>query len=163
MSLNPRATTYTAVNTSEGYQLNGVDVIDSNGNFNGGSIPTTETVAAANVIAASESGSVFVLSSATEFASTLPAPAAGLNFKFIVGAAPSGADYTIVTNGSANVIEGTVIVNGASVLGSNEDTISFKDGAAVVGDWVAVVSDGTSWFVSGVGSAAASITLTQAS
>lgn len=122
-----------------------------------------ETVAATNVITAAESGKTFILSDATEFVSTLPAPANGLRFKFIVGAAPSGASYTIVTDSSDNIIEGTVIVNGASVLGSNEDTITFADGAAVVGDWVEVISDGTSWFVSGVGSAAASITLTQAS
>src|SRR3972149_2841219 len=42
-----------------------------------GTVPT-EIVAATNVIAASESGTTFFLSHATEFASTLPAPAAGL-------------------------------------------------------------------------------------
>lgn len=123
----------------------------------------TEIVAATNVITAAESGKTFFLNDATEFVSTLPAAAQGLEYTFIVTGAPSGASYTIVTDSSANVIQGTVIVNGASVAGANEDTITFADGAAVVGDWVRVISDGTNWYVCGVGQAASSITLTQAS
>jgi hypothetical protein len=111
----------------------------------------TETVAATNVIAASETGSVFFLSSATEFVSTLPAPAAGLKFSFIVAAAPSGASYTIVTNGSSNIILGHCLSSQdaggtADSETSGGDTISFVDSKAVVGDRVDVISDGTSWF-----------------
>lgn len=122
-----------------------------------------EDVTATNVITAAESGTTFFLNSATEFVSTLPAPAAGLRYKFIVKAAPSGASYTVVTNASANVIQGLVVVNGATVAGADEDTITFADTAAAVGDWAEVVSDGTNWYVSGQGGAAGAITLTQAS
>jgi hypothetical protein len=122
-----------------------------------------ETLTAVNTLNEAQSGSTLFLNSATEFATTLPAPALGLKYKFVIAAAPSGAAYTVVTASSANIIEGTVIVNGASVAAANEDTITFADGVAVVGDWVEVVSDGTSWFISGVGQAAASITITQAS
>ena len=66
----------------------------------------TEVVTATNVIAAAESGTTFFLNAATEFVSTLPAPAAGLNFRFIVSAAPSGASYTVVTTSSSNIIIG---------------------------------------------------------
>lgn len=149
------------VESAAGFSVDDTTVINGDGKLL--AKVATETVTATNTITAAESGTTFILSSATEFVSTLPAPAAGLNYKFIIGAAPSGASYTVVTASSANIIEGTVVVNGASVLGSNEDTITFADGAAVVGDWVEVVSDGTSWFVTGVGSAASSITLTQAS
>ena len=121
-----------------------------------------EVVTATNTITAAESGTVFVLSSATEFESTLPTAAAGLRYRFIVGAAPSGASYTVVTPASASIIQGVLVVNGASVAGVNEDIITFVDGLASVGDWVELISDGTSWFISGVGSAAGSITLTQA-
>lgn len=69
----------------------------------------TEVVAAANVIAADESGSVFFLNDATEFASTLPAMAAGLHYTFIVTGAPSGASYTITTNGGAAKIYGSAV------------------------------------------------------
>lgn len=128
-----------------------------------GAYTDLETVVATNTITAAESGTTFVLSAATEFVSTLPAPAAGLNYKFIVGAAPSGASYTVVTNASGNVIQGSVLVDGAAVPGADEDTITFADGAAAVGDWAEVVSDGTNWYVMGVGEATGAITLTQAS
>lgn len=127
-----------------------------------GAVADVEVVAATNVITAAESGTTFVLSSATEFVSTLPAPAAGLNYKFIVGAAPSGASYTVVTASNATIIQGLVVVNGATVAGANEDTITFADGAAAVGDWVEVISDGTNWYVSGQGAGAGAITLTDA-
>lgn len=120
----------------------------------------SEIVTATNVLTAAESGKVCFLNSATEFVSTLPAPAQGLHFKFIVTAAPSGASYTVVTTGGANIIGGSAEVNGAVVAAVTEDTITFTDGAAAVGDYVEVVSDGTSWFVSGQGVAATAIAFT---
>ena len=129
----------------------------------------TEVVTAANIITAAESGSVFFLSSATEFASTLPAAAAGLRFTFIVTAAPSGADYTITTDSSANIIKGqayTLDVNSATdpdfeVTGC--DTISFVSAKAVAGDRVDVICDGTNWFAYGFSSVFDAITFTTAS
>jgi hypothetical protein len=128
-----------------------------------------ETVAAANVITADETGKTFFLSSATEFASTLPAPQAGLRFTFIVAAAPSGASYTIATNSSANIIKGLVVssdLNNASDADfetSGGDTISFVDGVAVAGDTVELISDGTNWFARGFCTAQGGITITTAS
>src|SRR5690242_19967336 len=69
-------------------------------------VVASEIVTAANVIAAAESGTTYFLNASTEFVSTLPAPAQGLRFTFIVTAAPSGASYTIVTASSANIIKG---------------------------------------------------------
>lgn len=126
----------------------------------------TEVVTATNVITAAETGSVFFLNSATEFVSTLPAPAAGLHFTFIVTAAPSGASYTITTNGSNNIIVGTV----HSSTGGNADsetagcdTITFADGVSVVGDTVEVWCDGTNWFAKAFCDADAGITFDTAS
>ena len=125
----------------------------------------TETVTAANVIDAAESGSVFFLSAANEFASTLPAPAAGLHFTFIVAAAPAGASYTVVTNASANIIIGHAFGSdgNASDTGTTDDTITFVDGKAVVGDRVDVFCDGTNWFAYGFSAVPAGITFTTAS
>lgn len=117
-----------------------------------GQLEPIEDVTATNVITAAESGSTFFLNSATEFVSTLPAPAAGLKYKFIVKAAPSGANYTIVTNGGDNILIGMVTCATADDLGAvdaNADVITFVGGQSVVGDWVEVVSDGTSWYYSG--------------
>jgi len=126
-----------------------------------------EVVTATNVILASESGKTFFLNSATEFVSTLPAPAAGLRFSFVVTAAPSGASYTVVTASSANIIKGVQITAedaaGSGDSGTADDTISFVDGQAVAGDRVDVISDGTSWFAYAFSKVKAGITFTQAS
>lgn len=124
---------------------------------------TLETISAAKTLDVSDSGKIFVLSNATGAEITLPAPVSGLNFKFVVGLAFATTSWTIVTNGSSNIIYGTVLVNGASVVGSQEDTITFAASAETLGDFVQLETDGTSWFVAGIGSAASSITLTQAS
>ncbi len=116
-----------------------------------GSIPA-EVVTSTNTIGAAESGRTFYLNSATEFDSVLPAPALGLEFEFIVKAAPSGADYTISTNSSSNIIKGqvyTVDVNSATdpdFETSGGDTISFVSAKAVAGDRVVLKCDGTNWF-----------------
>lgn len=125
----------------------------------------TEVVTTTNVITAAETGSVFFLNSATEFVSTLPAPAAGLHFTFIVTAAPSGASYTVVTNASANIIVGQQVnaAGAAGDTGTSDDTITFVDGQSVVGDKVEVFCDGTNWFAYATCAVAAGITFTTAS
>ncbi len=124
-----------------------------------------ETVAAANVITAAEAGTIFFLNDATEFASTLPAPAAGLHFKFVVTGAPDGADYTITTNASANIIKGGVVCSdgNAGDTTTGEDTISFKTGVSLAGDFVEVDCDGTNWFVFGYAAAQNAILFSNAS
>lgn len=111
-----------------------------------------EVVTATNVILAAESGRTFFLNSATEFVSTLPAPALGLSFTFIVAAAPAGASYTIVA-ASGTPIHGMVLskdLNGATDSGATAGTgvltITFVDSKAVKGDRVDIVSDGTDWY-----------------
>jgi len=112
----------------------------------------TEAVTTTNVIAASETGTHFVLNSATAFVSTLPAPAAGLEFWFHAGATQvTGGNHTIVTNGSANVIEGSLSSpeqNAVSCVAA-ADTISFIADKAVQGDLAHVWSDGTDWYLDG--------------
>lgn len=123
-----------------------------------------EVVIATNVILAAESGRTFYLNAATEFVSTLPAPALGLRFTFIVAAAPSGADYTVVTNGAAEIIIGKVH-SAAGDAGDVENTaggttITFAGGQAVAGDRVDIESDGTNWYAVCFASVAAGITIT---
>lgn len=126
-----------------------------------------EAVTGANVIAATETGTHFILNSGTAFASTLPAPAAGLQFWFHIGATePSSGDHTIVTNSSSNIIVGAIATSadGAAVsCATDSDTISFKNGAAKHGDFCHVWCDGTNWYVTGTVVAAGSVTITQES
>ncbi len=113
----------------------------------------TEVVAATNVITADETGKTFFLNSATEFASTLPAVAAGLRFTFIVAAAPSGASYTVAA-ASGTPIHGMVIskdLNGATDSGATAGTgvltLTFVDSKAQKGDKAVFECDGTDWYV----------------
>ena len=114
----------------------------------------TEAVTTTNVIAASETGTHFVLNSATAFVSTLPALAAGLEFWFHAGATQvTGGNHTIVTNGSANVIEGSLSSRedaaGVVACVAAADTISFVADKAVQGDLAHVYCDGTDWYLDG--------------
>lgn len=128
-----------------------------------------ETVAATNVLTKAESGKVMFLDHATEFVTTLPAPAAGLEFEFIVANAPESASFTIVTNGSANVMRGHVLtadVNAATdgdFEAAGGDTLTFVDAKAVIGDRARFVSDGTYWYVQAACSVFDAITITTAS
>jgi hypothetical protein len=127
-----------------------------------------EVVSATNVISAEENGRTYFLNSSTEFVSTLPAPALGLRYTFIVTAAPTGASYTIFTNGGSDIIKGqvyTLDVNSGTdpdFEASGGDTVSFVDGKAIAGDRVEVFCDGTNWFAYGFCSVFDAITITTA-
>lgn len=115
--------------------------------------PTLDLIAT-NTLTKSDCGEVLLLNAATEFATTLPAPIAGCKIRFIVKAAPVGANYTIVTNTSANIIIGGI--NELEVDGGDDgpysavgDVITFVASAAVVGDYVELMSDGVSWYLHG--------------
>lgn len=136
--------------------------------FSGASVLNTEDLTAENTLTAADSGKILFLNAETEFETTLPSPAAGLHFKFIVKAAPASASYTIVTASSANIIIGginelEVDTGDDGPYDADGDTITFVDGTAVVGDWVELVSDGTSWYVTGQANADGGITITKAS
>lgn len=124
----------------------------------------TQTLTAATTLTAADSGTTIFLNSATEFAVTLPALAAGLRFKFIVKAAPSGASYT-VTNASGTTIVGQITTNDFSGTtdsdfeASGAATITFVDAKAVKGDWVEVICDGTNWYATGACSVFDAITI----
>jgi hypothetical protein len=123
-------------------------------------LAVVETVAVATTLTAKDSGKVFILKAAAGAQITLPAVAtsAGLRFKFIVGQLFATTDWTI--KAATNVIEGSVLVNGAHVAGVDENTISFVASAEAIGDFAELVCDGTNWYVNGSGVAAGSITLT---
>jgi len=116
------------------------------------------TITEATTLDADDSDKVFVLSAAAGAAVTLPSPVSGVKYKFIVGSAFATTDWTIVADD--DVIEGGAIVNSTFVPAANENTISFVDSAETIGDYVEIISDGTSWFVNGVGAGAGSITFT---
>jgi hypothetical protein len=122
-------------------------------------VQNSESVTTTNVITASESGKTFYLNAAGGFTSTLPAPALGLKYKFIVKAAPTTA-YIITTNGGDNVLQGTYLdIVGELVSIAAQDTLNFVANTALVGDSLEVESDGTSWFCTAFSKADGGITV----
>ena len=124
---------------------------------------------AASTLTAEDSGKTIYLKLAAGFITTLPLPAIGLSYEFIVGTAPSAGSYTIVTNGSANIIRGQVYSSdlNAATDGDLEtaggDTITLVTAKAVAGDRVELRCDGTNWFMYGFCSVFDAITITTAS
>jgi hypothetical protein len=119
-----------------------------------------EVVTATNVITAAECGKTFFLNSGTEFQSTLPAVSTvsiGCEFSFIVQAAPSGADYTIITgNTNEDVLHGGFVEletdtgnDGPHSKGTPQDEIEIKSALAQIGDRIDLVSNGSLYFMSG--------------
>ena len=147
--------------------LDGVNATAAEINYNCDVL--TEAVTGANTIANTETGTRFVLNSGTAFKSTLPSPASGLEFWFYCGATPpSGGDHTIVTPGlsPANIIVGNISsaedAAGSVTTHALADTISFKNGKAVLGDFCHIWCDGTYWFLDGMCKVQDGMTTTQA-
>jgi hypothetical protein len=122
---------------------------------------SVETVTAANVITAAESGKTFYLGGGTDYASTLPTAAAGLRFRFVVAAAPTGDTGYTITGTPADKIFGVVAsvpVDDAGIAASAADNVIFVNDVALPGDWVEFHSDGTNWYVSGMVSTVEALT-----
>lgn len=120
----------------------------------------SEIVTTTNVIAASESGKTFYLNLAGGFTSTLPAPALGLNYEFVVKTAPTTA-YIITTNSGADILYGMMEERAgtAGVAGAAQDTFNFVANQAIIADWVKFRSDGTNWYYYGMVNVAAGNTV----
>jgi len=117
-------------------------------------------------LTADDSGKIITLGLAGGFTTTLPKPAAGLEFSFRVKVAPTTA-YIILTSGVANIIQGTIAsgdLDAAADTGAAaaSDTITFVANKAIIGDSVDLISDGTYWYARGFCKAVDALTFTQA-
>lgn len=124
-------------------------------------IKESESVTATNVITADESGKTFYLNTATGFTSTLPVPALGLRYKFIVATAPTtSGGYVITTDSGDNILEGTFLdIVGELEAISAQDTLTFVFDVSLVGDSLEVESDGTNWYCTAFSKADGGITV----
>jgi hypothetical protein len=79
---------------------------------------------------------------------TLPAPAvaAGVHYRFVVSAAFATTDMTIVA-GTADTIEGSLIVAGAVVACDAADLITIAAANEDVGDFIDLYSNGVKWMI----------------
>jgi hypothetical protein len=120
-----------------------------------------EVVITTNVISATENGRTYYLDLAAGFTSTLPAPALGLSYRFIVKTAPTGAPYVITTTSGSNLLYGMMLERAgtAGVAGAAQDTFNFVHTQSIIGDWVEFYSDGTNWYYRGMVDVAAGNTV----
>jgi len=123
----------------------------------GGNLLMVEDITEAKTLTAEDSGKLFILKAAAGAQIDIPL-VKGFYAKFRTGLAFATTDWTLVS--ATNVIQGNLVVNGAAVPASNENTISFVATAESLGDEVTVESDGTNIYVSGVGNSVGSITAT---
>jgi len=121
-----------------------------------------QELTSAYTVQVADCGTIFLLNSATEFATTLPTvSAAGKGWwcKFIVKAAPASADYTIVkaSGDAATVIHGVSAYSSGSIdvaaldladttSGTGEQTITIVDGKAKQGDQIELICDGENYY-----------------
>ena len=134
--------------------------------------PSAEVVVDANILTAAECSKIMFLNDAeTEFETTLPTLSTcpiGCTFEFYVMAAPTGADYTIVTGNSLeDLLWGGVLVNehDTTVDGPYEtsfDTITIADGVADIGDYLKIINTGAAWLLSGQVNNTIGVVLSQA-
>ena len=120
--------------------------------------PKQETLTAATVLTAADSGKTYLISG-TGYTVTLPAPFAGFSVKFIVAAAFSTDTVVQTPADNRDTLNGGVIVNGAIVESDATDRVTFEDGAESIGDFIEITSDGTSFFLFRNGNASSSITV----
>ena len=101
-----------------------------------------------------DSGKVFFMSNTVARTVNLPAPTAGVRYKFIMS--DTTADSSIVATGA--------FFKGAAECGDAYLTLAGTtivcELAGAVGDWLEMISDGTYWYVSGHGSHDASFSVT---
>jgi len=107
------------------------------------------------VLTAADSGGVFSVDKGSAYAITLPTPAQGLRFKFLV--LDTGANIVTISDGSAH-LNGIVSVNSVGTVMTGT-TLSLASGGAL-GDWVEFEGiDATHYLVTGACLNAADITI----
>ncbi len=79
---------------------------------------------------------------------TLPAPTEGFNIRFVTTGGLTTAN-TVIAGGTADVMEGSIIVAGAVVDVDAADQLNFVHTADNLGDFVEIISDGSNYYVSG--------------
>jgi hypothetical protein len=126
-----------------------------------------ETISTTTTLTAADSGKVFILDAAAGKVVTLPALKAGLNFKFIVGAA-FATDNWVIDSAEGDNIEGIIADLGSTPAGipaTGEDQINFVASAEGLGDWVELVCDydNSQWIVTGMCRTNGGITVTDPS
>ncbi len=150
---DPTPLVITPFTLAEDTDINAINTAIDNafGAMNTALAPTSEILTTDETIVVDGSRATFFLGKSTtgSFVVTLPAPAIGLQIRFIISDITSATVPSITTNSSANIIYGQVLLGSSYAVATEEDTISFTFTTASMGNIVDLESDGTNWYVSG--------------
>ena len=102
-------------------------------------------------VLASDSGWVFTIDQDAAYTVTLPSDQEGLNYKFIVTDAGSGEVH--ITSGASNGIKGFSMDPTTGVNLIDNVLIEIAASTAVIGDYVNLVNDGTTWWAESMSAA----------
>lgn len=134
--------------------------VKSTAGFNPGTGSVKDITGATTLTAADNSHHTFSLNAAAGAAVTLPAVTnTGWCGRFVVSTAFATSDW-VISSAEGDNIEGCLNINGTLTTVDAADSFTFELGAENIGDFVDVVSDGTSWLVYGVGLNASSLSST---
>ena len=106
---------------------------------------------AAYTVLASDSGKVFTIDQDATFVITLPSDQEGLNYKFILTDAGSGEVH--ITSGASNGIKGFSMDPTTGINAVDSVLVEIVASTAVIGDYVNLVNDGTTWWCESFSSA----------
>jgi len=120
--------------------------------------PKYEAISVGSTLTAADSGKVFKVSGSGGTV-TLPAPTEGWNARFVTTGAMDTAN-TVIAGGTADKMEGSLIVAGAVVDVDAADQINFVHGSSNLGDFIDVWSDGSNYYVSGNALSSGALTAT---
>jgi hypothetical protein len=141
----PSATTFTGAVTLTGGVASGLVTVPA----------TAAAITTTTVLSALDSGGVFSVAKTSAYAITLPTPAQGVKFKFVV--LDTGANIVTISDGSAHLL-GIVSVNNVNIAMTGT-TLSLAS-AGAVGDWVSFEGiSATQYLVTGACINAADITI----
>lgn len=143
------------VDFAQGISVNGTDVISSTRALT--ALAPVTTLTSDTTITAAASGTIYNIGTAGVDV-TLPSPttSAGVNYRFVVSANYATTAMTIIS-GTADTIDGSLMVAGAIVACDAADLISISATNEDVGDFVEVTSNGTNWVVGPSNAFAASV------
>jgi hypothetical protein len=152
------------VGTNSQFTISSLGVLVSSGGATIGSTTaglnsykTVTTLTADTTITNAASGTIYNIGTAGVDV-TLPAPTAanGVHYRFVVSANFATTAMTIVA-GTADTLEGSLLVAGAVVDCDAGDLISISATNENIGDFVDVFSNGTNWIIGASGALAASV------
>jgi len=136
-------------------QLGGTDELNFKVYHEGMVLPTFTVSATAETLRETDLGKTVYLEAASGTTVTLPAAKDGGFLRFVINTAFDTANV-IIDSAEGDNIEGALIVAGAVVDCDAEDQLNFVNDGENLGDFVELVSDGTSWYIGASGALTAS-------